>query len=252
MAEFANTPSPDIGPPEAESPLSEGATVELRLLVRADRGPEIAVEVQAPPDASVAAVGDALASAIGVEVGHLLLGRTGKLLDGHGELRRAGLREGDRLQIVQARETDEQRPRTAAPLELVVAGGPASGRRFPLAAGSHELGREPGCAIVLDDAALSARHLRLSVLEGGSATVTDLGSRNGSQLEGDALAPNEPRELPAGWVVAAGRTLLEVRVPRPEPAPPAAAFSDRSSRRSVRSRLPPSGRNAGGFRSPPR
>jgi S-DNA-T family DNA segregation ATPase FtsK/SpoIIIE len=210
MSEFASTPSPRNDPHEVASRLADVTTVELRLLVRADRGPESAVEVQAPADASVAAVGEALAYAIGVEVGELLLDRTGVPIDGHAKLARAGLREGDRLQIVQGYEPGQRRPRTttAAPLELVVAGGPSSGRRFPLAYGSHELGREPGCAIVLEDTALSARHLQLSVFEDGSATVTDLGSRNGSQLEGDALAPNEPRPLPAGRLVAAGRTLL--------------------------------------------
>jgi DNA segregation ATPase FtsK/SpoIIIE, S-DNA-T family len=224
VAEFANTPPSGTGPQDAATRLAEGTTVELRLLVRAGGRPETAVEVQAPSDASMAAVGEALAYAIGVEVGELVLDRTGEPLDGHGELAHAGLREGDRLKIVQANELGEGRPHTATetPLELVVTGGPLSGRRLPLAYGDHELGRDPSCAIVLEDAALSARHLQLSVYEDGSATVTDVGSRNGSQLEGDALAPDEPRPLPPGWLVAAGRTLLEVRAPQPEPPPPAA------------------------------
>lgn len=72
------------------------------------------------------------------------------------------------------------------------------------------LGRAPHCAISLDDASLSAEHLRLSVGESGDVTVVDAGSRNGTSVDGLVLRPREPRKLEPGEIVQAGQTLLSL------------------------------------------
>ncbi|HUG89812.1 MAG TPA: FHA domain-containing protein [Planctomycetaceae bacterium] len=58
------------------------------------------------------------------------------------------------------------------------------GRRLvDLADGSYEVGRSPECRICLTDRTLSRRHVRLDV-GGGRVTVTDLGSENGTFIDG--------------------------------------------------------------------
>ena len=64
-----------------------------------------------------------------------------------------------------------------------------SGNRIPLRRGqSYVLGRGLDCDIVVEDAACSRRHAMLSVAQTtNSAFIEDLGSRNGSYLNGDRI-----------------------------------------------------------------
>jgi hypothetical protein len=48
------------------------------------------------------------------------------------------------------------------------------------------VGRDPACQITIDDPMLSRRHVRID-LSGGKPTIEDLGSRNGTQLNGRSL-----------------------------------------------------------------
>jgi S-DNA-T family DNA segregation ATPase FtsK/SpoIIIE len=91
--------------------------------------------------------------------------------------------------------------------ELRVVGGPAAGRVFPLPPGVHELGRSGSGLVVPEDHLMSRKHLRLSVDDGG-VQVEDLGSSNGTLLDG---APLEvPTEVAPGALLYAGTSLLEV------------------------------------------
>jgi S-DNA-T family DNA segregation ATPase FtsK/SpoIIIE len=104
--------------------------------------------------------------------------------------------------------------------ELVVAGGPHSGRRFRLGDGEHVVGRDSTCGIALDDPSLSRAHLRIRVAPGG-VSLADAGSRNGTLVEDRLLGRGEERPLAAGEVVRAGRNLLAVdAAPRPLPEAP--------------------------------
>jgi S-DNA-T family DNA segregation ATPase FtsK/SpoIIIE len=193
--------------------------LELRLLAGAPGRPPVPVALEAPADAGIDAVAEALAHALGAEHGELVRARDGRQLSG--SLAQAGLRHGDLVLLGPSRA----RPRDAATeLELVVVGGPASGRRFTLPPGEHVVGRDVGAAIVLDDPALSGRHLQLTVRDGG-VTVTDLGSRNGTLLHGEALEPGGPEPLAADSVVHAGRSLLLVGAP-PADTPAVTAAAD--------------------------
>jgi DNA-binding winged helix-turn-helix (wHTH) protein len=60
-------------------------------------------------------------------------------------------------------------------------------RVLPLSAGEQVLGRDPGCAIWLDGTGVSRRHARIHI-EGNTATIEDLGSKNGTSVNGVPLA----------------------------------------------------------------
>lgn len=68
---------------------------------------------------------------------------------------------------------------------LLVLTGPQAGRRLEVQ-GEAFIGRSPSCTLALDDARVSRRHVRL-VVERGQARVADLGSRNGTLVNGERL-----------------------------------------------------------------
>ncbi len=59
-------------------------------------------------------------------------------------------------------------------------------QEFDLAAGETVLGRSPECHVTLDDPLVSREHAKI-VVEGERALFRDLGSRNGSKLNGQTM-----------------------------------------------------------------
>lgn len=90
-------------------------------------------------------------------------------------------------------------------LELVE--GKEAGRTFPLS-GDAVAGRDPSQPIALADDQVSRQHARFSVA-GGDATIEDLGSRNGTYVNGQVLQGS--RRLNPGDRVRMGLTVLELR-----------------------------------------
>lgn len=68
---------------------------------------------------------------------------------------------------------------------LLLLTGPQAGRRHEVQ-GEIFIGRSPSCTISLEDAKVSRKHVRL-LIEDGQARVTDLGSRNGTLVNGEKL-----------------------------------------------------------------
>ena len=68
---------------------------------------------------------------------------------------------------------------------LLLLTGPQAGRRHEVS-GEIFIGRSPSCTISLEDAKVSRKHVRL-LIEDGQARVTDLGSRNGTLVNGEKL-----------------------------------------------------------------
>jgi pSer/pThr/pTyr-binding forkhead associated (FHA) protein len=99
-------------------------------------------------------------------------------------------------------EADIEEPAGEA-VELVES---SSGRRFRLRQGVNTVGRE-NCDILLLDGTVSRRHAEV-VLEDGAVTVIDLGSTNGTQVEGSRLSPNQPTTLAPGMIVRFGNATL--------------------------------------------
>ena len=90
-------------------------------------------------------------------------------------------------------------------LELVEGAEP--GRVFALG-GDEVAGRDPAQPIALSDDQISRRHARFA-LSGGAVTVEDLGSRNGTYVNGQVL--QGARTLVPGDRVRMGLTVLELR-----------------------------------------
>ena len=137
--------------------------------------------------------------------------RTGRRVAPDAPLAAAGLLRGDRLLIGEAVPTPSEAGTAASRWELTVVGGPATGRRISLLPGESVVGSDPACAISIDDPALSGRHVVLRTDDSG-VTIEEAGSRNGTALDGVALAVGEPERLASGSVVRAGRTLLALEL----------------------------------------
>ncbi len=72
------------------------------------------------------------------------------------------------------------------------------------------IGRAAGTAVRIDDPSVSRLHCSLSVRSGGSALIADLGSANGTYVNGRLLGRDEARPLTAGDVVGVGDFKLTV------------------------------------------
>ena len=92
-------------------------------------------------------------------------------------------------------------------MEVFVVTGPDQGRSFPLSAQSV-IGRDPTAAVHLTDAAVSRRHAIITLGE-GKPTIEDLGSFNGTQLNGSDVNGESPIE--AGDHIRLGQSVLELR-----------------------------------------
>ena len=110
------------------------------------------------------------------------------------------------------------------PEELVVVEGRAKGKRMPL--GDELLiGRaESGDGRLGDDPELSRRHARF-FRAGGRLMIEDLGSANGTFVNGERL--REPRPLQSGDALRLGQTTLEIAGPAASPVAAVAASPPR-------------------------
>jgi Inner membrane component of T3SS, cytoplasmic domain len=137
--------------------------------------------------------------------------RTGRSLRPDLPLAAAGLLRGDRLlvgDVARVRAAADDAPERTA-WDLVVVGGPAAGRRFPLVAGEIVVGSDAACDLTIDDPALSGRHVLIRA-DGAQVEVEDAGSRNGTALDGVSVPGGESRRVGPGSIVRAGRTLIAV------------------------------------------
>ena len=82
------------------------------------------------------------------------------------------------------------------------------------------IGRSKSCDARLDDPrqVVSGRHASLS-LDAGVVSVTDLGSRNLTYLDGKELTPNQAAELPPGSTLLIGDFEIQVETGASEPEP---------------------------------
>lgn len=94
--------------------------------------------------------------------------------------------------------------------ELIVYREGAVEQTVPLQAGVLRLGRLPDNDIRLDDGKISRHHAELRV-EASGLTITDLGSSNGTFLDGTRLLPDQPTPLTSGQSLEAGPFTLLYR-----------------------------------------
>ncbi len=95
----------------------------------------------------------------------------------------------------------------ASQFQLIMRSGPTPGAAFTLEGDQLDVGRDSTNEIVINDAEISRRHARLT-FQGGKYVLEDLGSTNGTFVNGQRLAG--PRVLKAGEVVSFGEQIVMI------------------------------------------
>lgn len=98
---------------------------------------------------------------------------------------------------------------SASPPRLIVTSGPDEGAVLDVPPGYCEIGRLPGSGIRLDGEGISRRHAAMN-RAGSHVVLTDLGSTNGTFLNGERLMA--PRPLRDGDLVRIGHVELRLSV----------------------------------------
>lgn len=94
--------------------------------------------------------------------------------------------------------------------QLGTHGHPLLRQRFEGAGTECRIGRDLGCDIVVDDEHAAPQHALLTLLEDGRVNVRDLGTRNGTRVDG-ALVPADTGAIVEQGEIIVGRTRLRVR-----------------------------------------
>jgi pSer/pThr/pTyr-binding forkhead associated (FHA) protein len=92
-----------------------------------------------------------------------------------------------------------------AQFQFVMRSGPTPGMTFPLEGDQLTIGRDSSNGVAINDAEVSRRHARLT-FQGGKYVLEDLGSTNGSFVNGQRLSG--PVVLKPGDVVSLGEQIV--------------------------------------------
>ena len=95
-------------------------------------------------------------------------------------------------------------------------------QRFEGAGTECRVGRDLGCDIVVDDEYAAPRHALLTLLEDGRVGVRDLGTRNGTRVDGNRVPADTGAVIEQGEIIV-GRTRLSIRT-RHTPTGPERVF----------------------------
>ncbi len=114
----------------------------------------------------------------------------------------------DSTQVGGAAEHDTAGLPTLVEAELVVASGPDSGHTYRLTGPSLRIGRAPDNDLVLRDPATSGHHARVE-RRGNTFFVVDLGSTNGTLVNGDVV---QERELTDGDSITIGQNAVNFAI----------------------------------------
>jgi S-DNA-T family DNA segregation ATPase FtsK/SpoIIIE len=191
--------------------------MQIRLTVlwpRAGSGTPAAktdVLVTAPVGTALGALSVALAGAVGVRgprsATHVHLYAGSERIDDRTPLGHPPLLDGAVLTLGEPDPSDDTGHLTDAATELRVVGGPDAGGVHRLTGRQIRLGRSSEADIPLDDPDVSRMHLALRLADDGTVTVHDLGSTNGTLLDGQPLT-EEPRPLPEGALLRLGESTV--------------------------------------------
>lgn len=81
-------------------------------------------------------------------------------------------------------------------------------RSFALSEGENVVGRDPACAVVIEEPDVSREHARIAI-DRDSVTIEDLGSKNGTFVDGVRI--REKHALSPGSEIRLGETVLTFR-----------------------------------------
>ncbi|WP_114561432.1 FHA domain-containing protein FhaB/FipA [Desertihabitans aurantiacus] len=110
-------------------------------------------------------------------------------------------------QLEQPRRRERRRTKQA-PRSVEVTNGSREGQRADLFSGPVLIGRSSDCAIILDDDYVSTRHARIEADSSGGYYVEDLGSTNGTYVNGQRITA--PTTVTPADSVRIGRTVLKL------------------------------------------
>ncbi|MFJ8650504.1 FHA domain-containing protein [Streptomyces sp. NPDC093546] len=176
------------------------------------------VLVTAPAGTALAAVASGLATAVaGPDVsGTVVLYAGGERLDPQRRvLGEPPLVDGAVLTL-QVPGADHA-PLDGAAARLHVIAGPDAGGVHLLHGGQIRIGRSADADVPLDDPDVSRLHCAVTVADDGRVTVADLGSTNGTTLDGEEVGPR-PVPLPPGALLRLGESTLRLSRGVPEAA----------------------------------
>ena len=115
-----------------------------------------------------------------------------------------------------AQTTQAELRATAAPGPHLLAFFDGGSRVHHIPAGrAVTIGRAHNCDIQIEVAAMSRRHF--TIREGNPGQIEDLGSANGTKVNGQRLLPNRPTALEVGSLVEAGGVFFMLRDGAPTP-----------------------------------
>jgi len=106
--------------------------------------------------------------------------------------------------VFEADSSQESEPQ----LQVVVHAGPLAGKGFPIRDNKITFGRDPDNDISWDDNQVSRRHAQL-VRQGGLLILEDLGSTNGTRVNGKLI--EEPHTLQPADIISIGTSIFGVK-----------------------------------------
>ncbi|GAA5217457.1 FHA domain-containing protein [Streptomyces thinghirensis] len=204
--------------------------MQIRLTVVDPLGPHASVGgraascdvlVTAPAGTALAAVASALAAALpggeGTGSGQVVLYAGAQRLDAQrSTLGEPPLTDGAVLCLGAPGEPDPHTEPADVPAQLHVVAGPDAGGVHLLHGGQIQLGRSADADVALDDPDVSRMHCAVTVASDGHVSVADLGSTNGTTLDGARVGTRPVRFVP-GALLRIGESALRL-VPAPEGA----------------------------------
>ncbi|MFJ8144960.1 FHA domain-containing protein [Streptomyces sp. NPDC096048] len=204
--------------------------MQIRLTVVDPLGPHASVGgraascdvlVTAPAGTALAAVASALAAALpggeGTGSGQVVLYAGAQRLDAQrSTLGEPPLTDGAVLCLGAPGEPDPHTEPADVPAQLHVVAGPDAGGVHLLHGGQIQLGRSADADVALDDPDVSRMHCAVTVASDGHVSVADLGSTNGTTLDGTRVGTRPVRFAP-GALLRIGESALRL-VPVPQGA----------------------------------
>ncbi|WP_416983121.1 FHA domain-containing protein [Streptomyces sp. T028] len=174
------------------------------------------VLVTAPAGTALAAVASALAAAVSGESASgapvVLYAGAERLDSGRCTLGEPPLTDGAVLAVGTPADPEPHPEVDDAPARLHVVAGPDAGGVHLLHGGQVRVGRSAEADVPLDDPDVSRLHCAVTLSPDGRATVTDLGSTNGTTLDGDRVQAR-PVRLAPGALLRVGESALRLAPP---------------------------------------
>ncbi|EFD68924.1 LOW QUALITY PROTEIN: conserved hypothetical protein, partial [Streptomyces lividans TK24] len=182
-----------------------------------DRPARCDVLVTAPAGTALAAVASALAATLpgeGPGSGQVVLYAGAQRLDAQrSTLGEPPLIDGAVLCLGAPGEPDPHTEPAEVPAQLHVVAGPDAGGVHLLHGGQIRLGRSADADVALDDPDVSRMHCAVTVGPDARVSVADLGSTNGTTLDGTRVG-DRPVRFPPGALLRIGESALRL-VPVP-------------------------------------